>query len=61
MEKNIFVGIVYELLKSHIKDCFNINGKQRNIMPKKGEYVKFRNFERKIKSSFITFEINLKF
>ena len=25
-----------ELLKSHIKDCIEINGKQRVIMPKKG-------------------------
>ena len=38
-----------ELLKSHIKDC-KINGQQRNIILKKGEYVKFENYERKIKS-----------
>ena len=44
-----------EILKSHIKDCFKINGKQRIIMPKKGEYVKFKNYERKIKSSFIIY------
>ena len=30
-----------EILKLLIKDCFNINGKQRIIMPKKDEYVKF--------------------
>ena len=24
-----------EILKSHIKDCFKINGKQRIIIPKK--------------------------
>ena len=31
-----------EILKSHIKDCFNINGKQRIIISKKGEYVKLK-------------------
>ena len=41
-----------EILKHHIKDCFKINGKQRMIMPKKGEFVKFNNYERKIKSPF---------
>ena len=40
--------VTEEILKRHIKDCFKINGKQRIIMPKKGEYVKFKNFERKI-------------
>ena len=35
-----------EILKSHTKDCFKINGEQRIQMPKKGEYVKFKNFER---------------
>ena len=38
-----------EKLKCHIKDCFKINGKQTINMPKKGEYIKFINFERKIK------------
>ena len=32
-----------EILKRHIKDCFKINGKQKIIMPKKGEYVIFKN------------------
>ena len=36
-----------EILKSHIKDSFNINDKQRIILTKKGEYVKFRNCGRK--------------
>ena len=36
-----------EILKSHIKDCFKINGKQRIIMPKKGEFAKFKNYEKK--------------
>ena len=43
-----------EILKCQVKDCFKINGKRR-IMPKKGEYVKFRNYERKIKSPFIIY------
>ena len=43
-----------EILKCHIKDCFKFNGKLI-IMSKKGEYVKFRNYERKIKSPFIIY------
>ena len=42
-----------EILKLHIKDCFKINGKQRIKIPKKGEYVNFKNFERKIKLPFM--------
>ena len=51
--ENIFVVIDYMLslqkkfLKCHIKNCFKINGKQTIKMPKKGEYAKFKNFERK--------------
>ena len=41
-----------EILKNHIKDCFNINCKQKIVMSKKREYVKFMKYERKIKSSF---------
>ena len=37
-----------EILKRHIKDCFKINGKQRILMPIKGEYIKFRNYDFKI-------------
>ena len=29
-----------------MKDCFKINGKQTIKVPKKGEYVKFKNFEK---------------
>ena len=47
--------ITGDILKLHIKDCFKINGKQRIITPKKGEYVKFKNFERKIKSPFMIY------
>ena len=44
-----------EVSKHHIKDCFKINCKQRIIMLKKGEYVKFKNFEGKIKSPFMIY------
>ena len=36
-----------EILKLHINDCFKIDVKQRIIMPKESEPVKFRNDERK--------------
>ena len=36
----------------HIKDCLKINGEQTIKMPKKSEYIKFKNFERKIKLPF---------
>ena len=45
-------AITEEILKHRIKDCIKINGKQRIKIPKKGEYVKFKNFEREIKSPF---------
>ena len=35
------------VLKFHIKECVKINGKQKIIMPKKGEYAKFKNYENK--------------
>ena len=41
--------------RRNIKDCFKINGKQTIKMPKKGEYVKFKNFERKIKSPLMIY------
>ena len=44
-----------EILKRHIKDCFKTNGKQRIIMHIKGEYVKFKNYERKMQSLFIIY------
>ena len=51
-----------EILKRHIKVCFKINGNKRIAMSKEDEYVKFKNYERKIKSLFIIhahFERNL--
>ena len=50
-EKNIFCRYYLqafsteEILKRHIKGCFKINGKQKIIMPKKGEYGKFKNYQ----------------
>ena len=44
-----------EILKHHIKNCFKIKGKQTIKMPIKGEYVKLKNFERKIKSPFMIY------
>ena len=44
-----------KILKSNIKDCFKINGKQRIIMSKKGEFIKFKNYGRKVKSLFIIY------
>ena len=49
----LLVFLTEEILKHHIKDCFKINGKQRIIIHKKGNYVKFKNFKRKIKSPFL--------
>ena len=49
----LLVFLTEEILKHNIKDSFKINGKQRIIIHKKGNYVKFKNFERKIKSPFL--------
>ena len=43
-----------EILKCHIKDCFKFNVKQRIIMSRKGEYVKFKNYE---KNKIIVFNL----
>ena len=37
------------------KDSFKINDKQKIIMTKKGEYVKFKNYEREIKSPIMMY------
>ena len=47
--------VTEEILKRHIKDYFKINGKQTINMPKKGEYVKLKNFKRKIKAPFMVY------
>ena len=41
-----------EILKIHTEDCFETNDKERFIIPKKAQIVKFKNYERKIKSPF---------
>ena len=59
--KKKFVVIVYqafsteEILKRHIKNCLRINDKQRIIMLKRGEYNKFKTYDRKIKSPLIIY------
>ena len=40
-----------EILECHTKDCFKINDNQRIKMPKKDEYVRFKDYESKIKLS----------
>ena len=53
LERKNFYFIVYgafrtvEKLKCQIKDCFKVNCKQRIKMPKNGEYVRFKNYERR--------------
>ena len=42
-------------LKYHIKDCFKIIGKQKIKIYIKNEYVKFKNYERNIKSPFMIY------
>ena len=44
---------VEEILKHHVKDCFKMNDQQNIIMPKKDEYARFKNYERKTKSPLI--------
>ena len=44
-----------EILQRHIKDCFKINWKQVIIIPRKGEHIMFKSYERKIESPFIIF------
>ena len=41
-----------EILKSHIKYCFKINGKQTIKMSTNDKYIKFKNLEGKVKSPF---------
>ena len=43
------------LCKRHINDCFENFGKQMIKMDKKDETVKFKNYTRKIKSSFMIY------
>ena len=45
--------VTEEILKRRIKDCMKTSDKQR--MSKKGENVKFKTFERRIKSPFMIY------
>ena len=47
--------ITEEILKRQIKDCFKINNKQTIKISKKAEYVKCKNFERKMKPPFMIY------
>ena len=49
IKKCLQAFIIEEILKRHIKNSFDINGKQRIMMPKKDEYDKFKACEIKIK------------
>ena len=47
--------ITEEILERYIKEgWFQVSGKQTINMPKKGEYVKSKNFEKKLKSQFMS-------
>lgn len=43
------------ILNCDINNCFKINGKQMTKMAKKSQFVRFTNYERKIKSSFMIY------
>ena len=43
------------MLQCHIKDGLKLNGKQTIKIPKMGEYITFRNFERKKNSPFMIY------
>ena len=48
-----------EISKSHVNNRFKINGKQMIQIPQKDEYLRFKNYEKKIKSllaSYTDFE-----
>ena len=49
------LSVQKKILKCHVKDYFKINGKGMIKKPKKGQYARFKNFERKIKSLFMPF------
>ena len=61
LKEKIFVAIVCRLLaqkkkiKSFVKNYFKINGKQMINMLKNSEYIRLKNCERKIKSSFVIY------
>ena len=44
-----------QISKCNINDGFKINSRQMIQMPKEGEYIKFKKFERKVNSPFIIY------
>ena len=40
-------------MKCHIKDCFNIDVKQKIKIPIEDESIRFKNYQGKIKSPFM--------
>ena len=42
-----------EILKCHIKECYKMNDQQKIIMSQNDEYVKFKNYGRRIMSFII--------
>ena len=38
-----------KILQCHVKDCFKSNGKLMIKKPEKGKYVRFKNYEKKLK------------
>ena len=44
-----------DVWKSHVKDCFKINGKQKIKILEKGKYAGFKTYERKLKSPFMIY------
>ena len=51
----LYAFITEKVLKRHIKDSFKINGRHTTKAPKKGEHVKFKNLEIKIKSALMIY------
>ena len=51
----MYAFITEKILNRPIKGSFKINGKQTIKLPNKGEYVKFKNIERKIKAPFMIY------
>ena len=52
VEEYIFFFFVYKLL---VQKKYKTNGRQKVKMSKKDEYVRFKNYEKKIKSPFMIY------
>ena len=51
----LYAFSIGKTLKRHIKDCFKNNEKRRMMMSRKGKYLKFKYYQRKIKSPFVIY------